>query len=125
MNALALTILLCFFFGSAVMLPIYNKVLFFGLGRIAPFAWPLTATSLQLACVALLLGSALLCNDVHRRHTESQQLINAGWRRLVWLCALPAAAFAGVIALSNVGVQQVSVDVHVLLKSGEAVAIVV
>jgi drug/metabolite transporter (DMT)-like permease len=119
--------LLCLFFGAAVVLPIYNKTLF------KRFEWPLTATSMQVGAAALMLGTVLLLSEWllrrrQRQRAQQQQQYDTlhwiSWKRLVWLCVLPAVAFAGVMALSNVGVQKVSVDVHVLLKSGEAVTIV-
>jgi hypothetical protein len=123
-------IVACFYFIAAVILPVYNKLLFSGLAMVpvAPFPHALTATALQLWGVVLLVACAL-----------TYELVSLAWRgtrarfvervrvsplTLLQHTLLPALFFTGVIALSNLGIQRVSVALHVLLKAAELVAIV-
>jgi hypothetical protein len=123
-------IVACFYFIAAVILPVYNKLLFSGLAMVpvAPFPHALTATALQLWGVVVLVMCALIyelvslaCRGKRARFVER---VRVSLLTLLRHTLLPALFFTGVIALSNLGVQRVSVALHVLLKSAELVAIV-
>lgn len=124
-------IVTCFYFIAAVLMPVYNKALFSGLAMvpIAPFPHALTATALQLwGVVVLMIGAvvyeaiSLACRGKRARFVERASVSPL---TLLRHTLLPALFFTGVIALSNLGVQRVSVALHVLLKAAELVAIVV
>lgn len=119
----------CVYLVAAVLMPLYNKALFSGFAglHVAPFAHPLTATAVQLWAVVLLLLVCGALYDVAARSGSGRRQIEqrVPWRSVLLHTLLPSVAFSGVIALSNLGVQAVSVALHVLLKCGELVAIVV
>jgi hypothetical protein len=124
-----MVVVACVYLVAAVVMPLYNKALFSGVAllSVVPFAHPLTATAVQLwgvVVVMLLLGAAYdVISSRFVRAARIEQRVP--WKRVVWHLVLPSLAFSGVITMSNVGVQAVSVALHVLLKCGELVAIVV
>jgi hypothetical protein len=112
---------------AAISMPLYNKALFSGWAHwsVAPFKHPLTATAVQLWGVVIVLVLAGATSDLllrPRARVSVERRVR--WTTVLLHVLLPSLAFSGVIALSNVGVQAVSVALHVLLKCGELVAIV-
>lgn len=124
------------------MLPVYNKALLSGIDGIAwlpaPFNWPLATSALQLAGASLCCGLVLLVQQVKRlacscasssatsSRSRRQRLgrvaaenVTARFLTLLRHVTLPAIVFAAVIALSNVGLAAVGVNLHVLLRSSE------
>jgi hypothetical protein len=110
---------------AAILLPIYNKILFSGLAQLPwlppAFNYPLMATTLQLSgvtliCVVVWIGERMRAACKRRAANEMSP---ARLRTLIVHVTLPAITFAAVIGLSNVGLSQVGVNLHVLLRSSE------
>jgi hypothetical protein len=152
---LSLSVIVLYFLLTVAM-PIYNRIVFKGLGKhLGGFPYPLVATWLQMlgASLMLVLTDAVLYLTVRRRRPSPVVLrpvvdsngpsdqngpreeaettaeivpqswfFQSGWRVLgakVWYLLPVAVAFAGVMGLSNVGLFEVALNLHVLLRSSE------
>jgi len=125
-------------------MPFYNKALFNGYkGLPEPFNHPLTASTIQLAAVWLILlpmwfvQRVLLTKSQDNRNVSNsgnksnsfERKSSFSWRNLlssrvrnwtlIWNLFLPSLCFAFVIGLSNIGISKVSVNIHVIMKSAE------
>ena len=96
----------CGYLAISGVLPLFNKALF----QLFPF--PVSATVLQIAVVALLLALLGKC----RRGAAA--LGGSVWAKAK-LLLLPSFFFAANITLTNLGVHLTDVNVHILLRASE------
>jgi len=107
----------------AVIMPIFNDFLFRGHGKIKGYAYPLTATWLQMLGVSVVLFAF---NMISHCIFQRKDVLKKSWvfgEGLAFKCKhlfLPSLSFALVMSLSNVGLFLIKdVNIHVLLRSSE------
>lgn len=109
--------LYCF---SDLVLPLYNKLLFKGFGSLKGFHFPITTSFLQVFSVGVILFVYLLIEKafktIRKVNHEDPWLFTNFFKKLKYL--LPVSIlFAGVITLSNIGLDKIALNVHVLLRT--------
>ncbi|KAL0491945.1 GDP-fucose transporter [Acrasis kona] len=137
---------LLLYFAADMILPMYNKIVTSGLGSEKKFHYPVTITLVQVGLVALCLmfycvlerlikarGNKLVTpginsNDAILMEHPGDEWIFSDLRSLLHkvLVLLPVSfLFAGTITLSNLGLDKVPVNVHVLLKTTSFIWVII
>jgi hypothetical protein len=123
-------------------MPIYQRLLLHGFKHLPPpFKHPVTASAMQMIVLWILV--AAVCgvqrirqsssdknnnnnnnnNDLTKRGVSCsiQRILSPRVRLTTFILnlLLPSLSLAGVIALSNIGISGVSINIHVILKSSE------
>eukprot|EP01116_Phalansterium_solitarium_P000801 TRINITY_DN10658_c0_g1_i1.p1 TRINITY_DN10658_c0_g1~~TRINITY_DN10658_c0_g1_i1.p1 ORF type:complete len:397 (+),score=119.60 TRINITY_DN10658_c0_g1_i1:90-1280(+) len=126
-------ILAVVFYIIAIIMPLYNSVLFNGVPQwhVPAYNRPLTATWLQMFASSVVLFALDACNYFYnRRKQPSLMLYQPSWScspGFLWKCKtliLAAIAFAAVMALTNVGLSVISYNTHVLIRASEIAFVV-
>jgi len=117
-------ILAILYYLLAVIMPLFNDLVFRGYGHIKGYRFPLTATWLQLIGVTLCLFVYNLL--AHCIVVQRQDVLRKSWvfgQGFLFKCKqlfFPALSFAFVMALTNMGLFLIGdVNIHVLLRASE------
>lgn len=113
-------IFIFFYCISDLVLPLYNKLLFKGFGSLKGFHFPITTAFLQVFSVGILLFIYLLLEKglrtIRKVQTDEPWVFTNFFAKVKDL--LPVSIlFAGVITLSNIGLDKIALNVHVLLRT--------
>lgn len=111
-----------------LVLPFYNKLLYAGFGSANGFHFPIFSSAVQVGLVAIM-GFVWLAAKQLVQQKQCQEFTRDGpFSNIGWKCKqiVPVAlTFALLIVLSNMGLDKINLNVHILLRTTSVVWIVI
>ncbi|KAL9650447.1 hypothetical protein ABK040_004671 [Willaertia magna] len=115
-----------------LILPLYNKSLFAGFTSFPGFHYPVTSSAIQVGLTSIFLLVFIVCNhyilEKWLRIKNEYYLFRGGFK-LFFLkikeMLLMSFLYAGVMVLTNIGLDKVSINVHVLLRTTSIIWIII